>query len=163
MPSATTWHLMRLTRLLNIYFERLACGTGFFRCLPGTTLQLTKNLQSRWHRDKNNQGPSYITGLGSYVGGQLFVEDKNGDMIFPLQEAIPGVGSKGECLQGHIESIRKHLVEFDGNRAHGTLPFKGERFSVIRFCLGTESYNDTPSTVKTFLERLGFTMPEPDS
>ena len=55
------------------------------------------------------QSLSMIVGLGDYIGGELCVEDE-------------------------VVDIRYKPFEFDGwKQIHWTLPFKGERFSIVWF------------------------------
>ena len=44
-----------------------------------TSVQLSYNYASRLHVDRNNVGSSYVIGLGNYVGGNIWVHDKEGD------------------------------------------------------------------------------------
>lgn len=68
--------------------------------------------QFRPHTDNGagaGQSNSLIVGLGNYAGGELMVE-------------------------GVKKDIRYNPIEFDGwKERHWTLPFKGERFSLVWF------------------------------
>jgi hypothetical protein len=72
-------------------------------------VQLNKCYRCAPHMDKNNDGPSYIVGLGQYEGGAL--------------------------LLGHARTpfdIRGVLLKFDGSRTlHETAPFTGERYTAV--------------------------------
>eukprot|EP00930_Biecheleria_cincta_P096760 TRINITY_DN88555_c0_g1_i1.p1 TRINITY_DN88555_c0_g1~~TRINITY_DN88555_c0_g1_i1.p1 ORF type:complete len:1066 (-),score=192.38 TRINITY_DN88555_c0_g1_i1:153-3350(-) len=163
MPSSQTWHFLNLTRLINMLLARLAKEQGLEVPLEGSTMQLTKNLESKLHRDKNNLGASFITGVGDWTGGQTFIEDLHGDVIIRLFEDIPQIGTTGAKIQGRMEQIRDRLVPFDGNKIHGTCPFVGERYAIILYCLGTQSFYETPTLVRLFLQELGFTLPDAPS
>jgi diketogulonate reductase-like aldo/keto reductase len=74
------------------------------------------------HKDSgagNGQQISLIVGLGNYNGGQLGVE-------------------------GEVHNIRYNPIEFDGwKQRHWTLPFEGERFSLVWFSPLGCTKNDT--------------------
>jgi len=85
---------------------------------PSSTIAINRNAQFRPHTDSgagSGQSTSLIVGLGTYVGGELFVEGKK-------------------------EDIRYNAIEFDGwKQRHWTNPFIGERFSLVWFTpLGCE-------------------------
>ncbi len=90
--------------------------------LPGrpasSTIVVNKHAQFKPHKDSGagaGQHVSMIVGLGEYSGGELVVE-------------------------GSVNDIRYKALEFDGwNQRHWTLPFEGERFSIVWFTpLGCE-------------------------
>ena len=72
MPSMDTYGYRKLIMKILLYAKRL--GFDF----DATTMQVTKDLLSKAHTDKNNRGPSGIFGFGNYTGGETFVEDENG-------------------------------------------------------------------------------------
>ena len=74
-----------------------------------TSIQVNKDYQSALHVDSNNMGPSYIVGLGDYIGGELW------------QEGRGALDVKGK------------FVETDGNVPHATLPFAGTRYTLVFF------------------------------
>ena len=61
------------------------------------------------HTDKSNDGPSAIIALGEFTGGELWTADRG---VLPCSN---------------------ELRLFNGNQPHCTLPFKGERYSLIYF------------------------------
>jgi hypothetical protein len=79
---------------------------------PSSTIAINRNALFRPHTDSGagaGQGTSLIVGLGTYSGGELMVE--------------------GEQLD-----IRYKPVEFNGwKQRHWTMPFRGERFSLVWF------------------------------
>ena len=79
---------------------------------PSSTVTVNRHAQFKPHKDSgagNGQSRSLIVGLGDFSGGQLVVE-------------------------GSAADIRYKPLEFDGwNERHWTLPFEGERFSVVWF------------------------------
>ena len=79
---------------------------------PSSTIAINRNGAFRPHKDKGagaGQSTSLIVAMGNFVGGELMVE-------------------------GTKEDIRYNAIEFDGwNQRHWTLPFKGERYSLVWF------------------------------
>ncbi|CAL1157820.1 unnamed protein product [Cladocopium goreaui] len=153
--SMETWNLSQLTKLILVYIHRLAEEAGVAKPL-GTTLQLTKNLECVPHTDQNNGGKSNGTTLGDHKGGQLFVEDPQGDEVMRLPDNIRGAGKAGDVIVGRRHQPRRQLVEFDGNMIHFTCPFDGERFAIILFCLKPSSLEKTADLNKAYLSALGF-------
>ncbi|KAH8095819.1 acetylcholine-gated cation-selective channel [Aureococcus anophagefferens] len=81
-----------------------------------TSIQLNHNFSSELHVDDYNAGPSYICGLGTYSGGELWTLEHG-----PL-----------DCKQ----SFRP----YDGTEPHATLPFAGTRYTLIFFCHQTHPH-----------------------
>ena len=79
---------------------------------PSSTVVINRNAQFKPHTDSGagaGQSCSLIVGLGEYTGGGLVVE-------------------------GKVHHIAYHPVEFDGwKQVHWTLPFEGERYSIVWF------------------------------
>mmetsp|Transcript_46876 Transcript_46876/g.52927 ORF Transcript_46876/g.52927 Transcript_46876/m.52927 type:complete len:923 (-) Transcript_46876:83-2851(-) len=79
---------------------------------PSSTIAINRNAQFRPHTDSGagaGQSTSLIVGLGTYSGGELIVE-------------------------GEQHDIRYKGIEFDGwKQRHWTMPFKGERYSLVWF------------------------------
>lgn len=79
---------------------------------PSSTVAVNKHVTYRPHKDGGagaGQGVSLIIGLGDYSGGELVVE-------------------------GKVHDVRYKPLEFNGwTERHWTLPFRGERFSVVWF------------------------------
>ena len=79
---------------------------------PSSTIAINRHAQFRPHRDNgagNGQTLSLIVGLGDYCGGHCVVE-------------------------GVAHDIRYRPLEFDGwNSRHWTMPFTGERYSLVWF------------------------------
>jgi len=143
-----------LTRLL-IEFAKSA-GYGSF---PFTSIQVNVDYAARPHTDRNNLGKSLIVGLGRYTGGRLWVHDDHGKESLTLQEDLPqeALYRKGVSFQGTAHDIRDRWLVFDGNRLHGTQPFKGRRYSLVYFTC--DRYADTPEFVQEELRGVGFTFP----
>lgn len=79
---------------------------------PSSTIAINRNAQFRPHTDKGagaGQSTSLIVAMGNFVGGELMVE-------------------------GETKDIRYNAIEFNGwKQRHWTLPFKGERYSLVWF------------------------------
>ena len=74
-----------------------------------TSLQLNLDTIADWHADKGNIGPSIIGVLGEHSGGE-----------FHLAGSPP-------------MSLQDHLLFFDGQVQHRSLPFVGRRLSFVAF------------------------------
>jgi hypothetical protein len=79
---------------------------------PSSTIAVNRNAQFRPHTDSGagaGQSTSLIVGLGTYAGGELVVE-------------------------GEMVDIRYKVIEFNGwKQRHWTMPFVGERYSLVWF------------------------------
>lgn len=79
---------------------------------PSSTIAINRNAQFRPHTDSGagaGQSTSLIVGLGTYTGGELMVE-------------------------GEKHDIRYKAIEFNGwKQRHWTMPFVGERYSLVWF------------------------------
>jgi hypothetical protein len=88
--------------------ERVLCPDR----APSSTIAINRHAQFRPHRDwgaGNGQSSSLIVALGDFAGGEIAVE-------------------------GVAHDIRYRPLEFDGWRErHWTMPFAGERYSLVWF------------------------------
>ena len=86
--------------------------TKLFPNRASSTIAINRNAQFRPHTDSGagaGQSTSLIVGLGNYAGGELMVE-------------------------GAEHDIRYKAIEFNGwTQRHWTMPFKGERYSLVWF------------------------------
>ena len=129
--SATTLVPSRVTRQKPI-LARMVCDLArrLFPEFPFTSTMI--NLGgSRLHIDKNNRGPSMILSLGEHTGGELWQ--------YP-----------GDILDIHMKPTK-----CDGLLPHVTLPFQGERYSLVYYCINPSRAAPTPSDAE-FLKELGF-------
>ena len=97
-----------------------------------TSVQINKDTVSEWHSDDSNKGPSLITGLGDYTGGEFMIES------------------------GELPILRR-LVVFDGRAQHASNDFVGCRHSVIAFT--HKALDDCDAELKNRLRGLGFHLP----
>ena len=100
--------------------------------LVWTSVQINKDTVSGWHVDESNKGPSLITSLGDYTGGEFMIE-------------------AGEY------PILRRLVVFDGRAQHASNDFIGSRYSVIAF--PHKAIDDCDAELKGHLRGLGFHLP----
>ena len=114
-PSVNNYKYPHLFELLTTLANLID-----FKC---TTFCINRNFQCKIHRDRVNEGESIIVGLGPYKGGEFII--KNDD----------------EQHTRHHFDIRNKFFQFDGTfYLHGTMPFQGERYSIIMY---------TPATCKS--------------
>jgi len=83
------------------------------------------------HVDQSNCGPSYIVALGDYEGGELYQ--------YPAT----------------VLDIREKPVSCNGLLPHITLPFVGERYSLVFFTLKVRHKAAAGETLR-YLRKLGF-------
>ena len=98
-----------------------------------TTIQINKNNMTALHVDRNNLGPSAMIGLGDYTGGEIWIADK---------------GTK---------SCRNKFCFFDGNEPHGTMPFRGTRYTLVYFT--QQRYPHMLEVDQPLLRCIGFPTP----
>lgn len=140
MASKKTYQHLRLQQLIFAYVQMRAREQGIdLTGFTYTSIQITKNLRTKRHKDKKNSGFSLIFTLGDHTGGELFIEDEKGSE------------------QVHV--VRNQLVKFDGSRHwHGTKEFRGTRYAVVLYSMGTASYEETPALTRAFLTELGYQL-----
>ena len=91
---------------------------------------------SELHVDKNNCGPSIIFSLGDHTGGDLWQFNPS-------------------TWQGDIFEIKNNPTKCNGLLPHATLPFEGERYSLVYYCL--QSWRKPPKEADAaLLKDLGF-------
>ena len=143
-------HLARkypnVTRVVNGYVNanmpHVAKGQFKF-----SAFSLNHGFASRRHRDAGNAGPSAVTAVGKFSGGDLKYWD-NDDLSSSI-EGLPA--DKATTL-----NARNHIAMFDGRRAHEAMPFTGERWSIVWFA-NTGAWN--AAELHPELEDLGFVPP----
>eukprot|EP00933_Yihiella_yeosuensis_P035971 TRINITY_DN2966_c0_g2_i1.p1 TRINITY_DN2966_c0_g2~~TRINITY_DN2966_c0_g2_i1.p1 ORF type:complete len:487 (-),score=123.84 TRINITY_DN2966_c0_g2_i1:185-1645(-) len=139
-----------VTKLVNKYLtDRLPKEVSDFKW---TSINLNCDYAAKLHRDGNNFGPSFISAVGDFTGGELcyFPED---DRQCDKLERLPQ--SKKVQLP-----IKDSLALFNGNCGHSVNDFKGNRFSIVYFTCGC--YDLAPKICKDNLEKLGFSYPKKD-
>ena len=80
-----------------------------------TSIQFNKNHKSAKHKDAKNATDSYIIGLGDYTGGELRIWDEDNKTYKDF-------------------NIKNRWLRFNGAKHyHQTLPFKGERYTLVYY------------------------------
>lgn len=108
---------LELPRANNTFLDLMESAFELERALlpdrpPSSTIAINRHAQFTPHTDSGSgagQSQSLIVGLGQFTGGELVVE-------------------------GEVHDVRYKPLEFSGwTQRHWTLPFKGERFSLVWF------------------------------
>jgi hypothetical protein len=131
--------------LCDFMRDHLPEGIPSFRF---TSINVNKNYAGRRHRDASNVGPSILAALGEFKGGRLYYfpnDDKSLDL-----EDIP----KSDMV---TLDTRKHMVLFDGRRAHQVEPFSGERYSLVWFTCPRSDRADAKALAE--MQQCGFQVP----
>jgi len=80
-----------------------------------TSIQVNDNVLCVKHKDANNVGISYIIGVGDYEGGELRLWNEKGTQYEDID-------------------IHNKFISFNGSkRFHETLPFSGNRYTIIYY------------------------------
>lgn len=88
--------------------------------------------RSALHVDKSNCDLSAIVSFGDHVGGELWE--------YP----------------GRILRIHNRLRRCQGSLPHITLPYEGERYSIVYYNLASQDSRAPSRTMTSFLDQLGF-------
>lgn len=90
------------------FFALLMAFAKRFVPISFSSIQVNQSYNCKPHRDMHNIGQSYIIAFGPYTGGELMI---HGDKAY---------------------DIRHKPLLFDGSKLlHSTLPFEGERISIV--------------------------------
>ncbi|CAE7836628.1 unnamed protein product [Symbiodinium sp. CCMP2592] len=113
---------------------------------------VTHNESSALHVDSANVPGTmnFAIGLGGYSGGELFVESEGGAHAF--EDPCTGEWLWGDCLALNLGPCR-----FDGRARHATLPWVGDRWSIIAYSAVVQ--NDLSPTQEQTLWSCGFPLP----
>lgn len=85
-----------------------------------TSIQFNKNNRCAKHLDPRNMGTSAMIGLGDYEGGELKIWDGDNETI---------------------HETRHKWVVFNGSeKYHETLPWTGERYTLVYYSLPVENF-----------------------
>jgi len=116
-----------------------------------TGININHNYAGRRHRDNGNEGPSAIKAIGNFTGGKL--------NYFPKDVKKPGRVDVTEldAKESIPFDLTREFVLFDGNKAHGVQPFKGNRFSLVFFT--TSKWWKMQKKEVSTLKKLGFVVP----
>lgn len=149
LTENTTRKYCDLTYLLTQLCLQEHKGFGF------TSIQVNNSVQAKLHVDRSNKGPSKIICLGDFQGGELWYHDGTGPVEREITKGLRKGGYEaGKRLKGSLYPTRNTWVDFDGNNAHATEPFTGERYAIIFFA--NKSFYGCPVNVLFHLRALGF-------
>ena len=82
---------------------------------PFTSITVNEQFKSGPHRDRGNEGVSFLVAFGDYTGGELNIAE--GD------------------LSGNIDVCRKPLITDFTTQTHSVLPWEGNRYSLVYYNL----------------------------
>ena len=114
--------------LINSAFSWLAERLSL--TMDWTSIQVNRNTVSDWHADSGNIGLSMMIVLGRFSGGEFQVGTSS-------PQSLAGVG-----------------ICFSGAEQHRSLPFQGERWSLIAFC--HRAHSQVTDQQRSSLRRVGF-------
>eukprot|EP00439_Symbiodinium_sp_Y106_P077011 s874_g16.t1 len=118
---------------------------------------ITKNVATSIHRDAHNLvgTPVYTVSLGSFSGGEVWVErDCNDDPLYLPVEWRPD--RDGEPTPGYLVSTKGLPYVLDPKRRHSTEPWEGDRWCVS--CFTGRAYPDTEARLRDGLRELRFPL-----
>mmetsp|Transcript_26127 Transcript_26127/g.56651 ORF Transcript_26127/g.56651 Transcript_26127/m.56651 type:complete len:570 (-) Transcript_26127:238-1947(-) len=118
-----------------------------------TSINLNCNYAAKRHRDGNNFGPSAIQAFGDFEGGCL--------NYWPEDDRTCDKEEKMKAADSVKLNLKDGLCLFNGNCSHSVDDFKGERYSVVFFCV--RCFNEAPEECKAQLRSVGTIYPEPDA
>eukprot|EP00971_Amphidinium_carterae_P339228 6476890-Amphidinium_carterae.2 len=122
------------------------------------SVNLNHNALLPAHRDKHNLSETWLASFGDHVGGSLWVEAIDNELVDcagelkPLPRALQGGAPDG--LMGFVIPIKHTWTSFSGLRWHAVLPCRGHRLSVSLFS-PRHVWRLTPSHW-SLLRELGF-------
>ena len=124
-------------------------------------INFNQNVALQAHRDKNNWGPSWLFGCGTYSGGQLWVEAVGEEVTEAVHELVPLpadlAGDAPPGLLGRLYDIKGKWLVFSGQRWHAVFPSSGSRVSVTLFT--PRSLHRLQEPHWRLLHDLGFIVP----
>jgi len=117
-----------------------------------TSVVINVNTIAKPHPD-GNVGDSLIFAVGDYEGGELQFHD--------VKVTGKGKDRQVEILKTHEPPINLHnrFLRFNGNNWHSSLPFSGERISVVFYTSRWLSGKHTKPEDLELLTLLGFRLP----
>ena len=113
-----------------------------------TSVTINKDFACARHRDSNNEGPSLVKAIGSFVGGEL-VYWKDDPRKIHVQ--------KVRHADAVVCNVSNEFVPINGKSAHEVMPFQGSRYSIVFFTV--EGYKGTPENVQQLLVKAGIPWP----
>ena len=139
--TAVTRLLPQLLQVINAFLSEVwPAGTWNAVCVG-------RNTTARAHRDlANTPGSMNLTlSVGEFAGGQLWVEDVNGDTPVCLPDGV--------LLDGSLRNTRNAPLLFPCEKWHQTFPFQGERWVLTAYHM--------PGVAHHVITDLGFPLVPP--
>jgi hypothetical protein len=130
-----------LTKMLTEYICDIVGGKEFMF----SSILITKHSEYGLHVDSKNVGRSVVITLGDHEGGE----------IWQASAEIDGQEIPGGPIFAHNEP---HY--FDGNIPHCTLPFEGERYSIIAYLTNTADSEKFADEDRDVFDQFGFRIPD---
>eukprot|EP00971_Amphidinium_carterae_P056251 1110121-Amphidinium_carterae.1 len=90
--------------------------------------RLTTGARLKVHKDKNNEIPSWVRSMGTYMGGSLWVADPRGKTPIP-EDILETLHLQG--MLGKLVNRRNTWFQFDPTRDHGVQPITSGRMTSI--------------------------------
>ena len=124
------------------------------KCFPGRTwsaICINHNEPVGIHCDVNNEPGSLncTLALGSFSGGELWLEDSMGSLVRTLPS--------GKEARGRLCTTLKSPFCFDASRFHQVEPWQGDRWSII--CYTTRCLDSLDPVLLSELREWGFPLP----
>ena len=137
-----------VTRYLNSFLQKQLKPTARW-----SSFTVSCDNQLPVHRDVNNRQnfPNYLVGLGSYTGGELWVEGTSPEQP---EATCPQVRADGSTLWGHTKPTRHRVVEFNPKVWHSSCKWEGTRIVITAFM--TRGYDELGEEIQDWLQRNGF-------
>ena len=147
-----TYDMPWVTRYVNKWLgELLPPGSKW------SSFVISANNRQPIHRDVNNdpQYSNHLIGVGSYTGGELWIEAPPG---YEGQDALAQESVDGRRLGGRKVPTAGKCVAFSPQAWHGTCPWKGNRLVVSAFvCRGCKVAGED---LRKEVQTLGFKSPK---
>ncbi|OLQ01621.1 hypothetical protein AK812_SmicGene15624 [Symbiodinium microadriaticum] len=140
-----------VTRYLNSFLQKQLKPTARW-----SSFTVSCDNQLPVHRDVNNHQnfPNYLVGLGSYTGGELWVEGTSPEQP---EATCPQVRADGSTLWGHTKPTRHRVVEFNPKVWHSSCKWEGTRIVITAFM--TRGYDELGEEIQDWLQKTGFQGP----
>ena len=149
LTTATSEHATLIKYLVR-YLQHHGMDTGI------TSIHVSKNIQSRPHRDCNNAENSlnWHISLGNFSGGQFWVESSatNDDSRSVVTREV-----NGKMLPGYLSTTRNRLVSFGPKQYHYTEAYQGERYAITAY--ETRLFKTAEPGLKRQVRKLGLPTP----
>ena len=114
------------------------------------------NMVAKVHIDTHNhkQAPNHTVSFGRFAKGELWLEvdDARADGVRWKQKG-------GKRVPGILQTTNRCPTTFDPHRYHGTMPWKGLRYSITAYT--TRNVTQIAGGLRQQLEKLGFPVPSP--